>query len=340
MSITVVGAGVVGLTIATELVERGLDVEVIEQAKSNGSNACSWYSGAMLAPWCEGYTAEEAVVRLGQEALPWWERHIKDAVIKRGSLVLAPPRDTSELLVFERRTQEHVTLDKQNLSALEPDLGDRFSKALYFEKEAHIDPRQAMHILEKNLAKKGINIQFGKTLSTHKAMDTIVDARGFYAKDTLKDLRGVKGEMLVLKSRDVNITRAIRLIHPRFPVYIVPRGKIDGGYVYMIGATQFESEQRGAITARGMVDLLNAVYAVHPAFAEAEVLETGADVRPAFPDNLPKLRWRENTLYVNGFFRHGFLLSPACARMAADTILDRNYKPEFMDEDYRQQSAS
>lgn len=335
MAVTVIGAGVVGLTIATELADRDVDVEIIEQASSNGSNACSWYSGAMLAPWCEGYTAEEPVIRLGQQAITWWDKHT-GAVTKRGSIVLAPARDIQELSTFSRRTQEHATLNKQQLSELEPDLGDKFSKALYFEKEAHINPRQVMQILETNLADKGIDIRFGKTLQNHTSKNTIVDARGFHAKDQLQDLRGVKGEMLVLKSHDINITRAIRLIHPRFPVYIVPRGKIDGGYVYMVGATQYESEQRGAITARGMVDLLNAVYAVHPAFAEAEILETGADVRPAFADNLPRLRWRENTLYVNGLFRHGFLLGPACARMAADSILDRNYIPEFMDENYCQ----
>lgn len=339
MSVTVVGAGVVGLTIATELVERGVDVEIIERAASQGSNACSWFAGGMLAPWCEGDTAEEPIVRLGQESMSWWEHHIVK-ITKKGSIILVPPRDMPELSRFARRTQEHVLLDKQQLSELEPDLGNKFSKALYFEKEAHIDPRQALNILESNLAKKGVKIQFGKSLDTHKAKDTIVDARGFSAKDQLKDLRGVKGEMLILKSHDINITRPIRLIHPRFPAYIVPRGKIDGGYLYMVGATQYESEQRGAITARGIVDLLNAVYTIHPAFAEAEIIETGADVRPAFPDNLPRLRWNENTLYVNGLFRHGFLLAPACARMAAETILDRNYKPEFMNEDYRQQSAS
>jgi len=339
MSVTVVGSGVVGLTIATELAERGVDVEIIEQAPSRGNNACSWFAGGMLAPWCEGDTAEEPVVRLGQQSISWWEHHIGE-ITKRGSIVLVPPRDMPELSRFARRTQEHTTIDKQQLSQLEPDLADKFSKALFFEKEAHIDPRQALEILEENLAKRRVKIQYGKTLNTHKPKEIIVDARGFASKDSLKDLRGVKGEMLIIKSRDINLTRPIRLIHPRFPVYIVSRGKVRDGYVYMVGATQYESEQRGAITARGMVDLLNAVYAIHPAFAEAEILETGADVRPAFADNLPRLRWNGNTLYVNGLFRHGFLLAPACAHMAAESILDRNFKPEFMDEDYRQQSTS
>jgi glycine oxidase len=108
----------------------------------------------------------------------------------------------------------------------------------------------------------------------------------------------------------------------------------------MLGATQIETEDRGRITARGMVDLLNAAYAVHPAFAEAEIIETGADLRPAFPDNLPRLRWRGRTLHVNGLFRHGFLLAPACARMAAETIATPGHIPEFMDEDHRERTTA
>src|SRR3546814_16307026 len=69
------------------------------------------------------------------------------------------------------------------------------------------------------------------------------------------------------------------------------------------------------------MELLGAAYAVHPAFGEAEVVEIGVDARPAFPDNLPRA-WREgDTVFVNGLYRHGFLLAPAMARRAADLAL-------------------
>ena len=55
----------------------------------------------------------------------------------------------------------------------------------------------------------------------------------------------------------------------------------------MIGATMIESEHRGPMTVRSALELLSAAFALHPAFAEAEILEFGADVRPAFSDNLP-----------------------------------------------------
>lgn len=61
------------------------------------------------------------------------------------------------------------------------------------------------------------------------------------------------------------------------------------------------------------MELLNAAYAIHPAFAEARLVETGTGVRPAFADNLPRAVRRESTITVNGLYRHGFLLSPAMA---------------------------
>lgn len=336
MNVTVVGAGVAGLTVATELVERGCKVEVIDQAASYGREACSWYAGGMLAPWCEGDTAEEPVVRLGQEAIGWWREHVPD-VLENGSLVVAPSRDTGELARFARRTQSHQAVDAARLADLEPDLEGRFRQALFFEHEAHLDPRKAIAALIERLQKSGVTIKYGTPVEAHKIDGSVVvDTRGFAARDVLKDLRGVKGEMLVLKATGLELSRPVRLLHPRLPVYIVPRGK----GVFMVGATQIEAEDRGRITARGMVDLINAAYAVHPAFAEAEIIETGADVRPAFPDNLPRLRWHGRTLHVNGLFRHGFLLAPACARMAAEAITSPGYQPELMDEDHRERSIA
>ena len=71
---------------------------------------------------------------------------------------------------------------------------------------------------------------------------------------------------------------------------------------------------------RPAVELLNAAYALHPAFGEAEIVELGADLRPAFADNLPQVRRDGRVLRANGLFRHGFLLAPELARQVADAI--------------------
>lgn len=322
VDVAILGAGVCGLTIATEIVARGGLVQLHDPAGGPGAHGCSWWAGGMLAPHCERESADEAVVRLGAEAADWWDRHA-GGVTRNGSLVVALGRDKGELKRFARRTAGFTELCAANVAALEPDLADRTAGALYFETEAHLAPREAVKSLHGKLAEKGVEISpdapSGDTLT--------IDCRGFAARDALADLRGVKGEMLILRCPDVTLSRPVRLLHPRFPLYIVPRG--EG--VYMLGATMIEASARTRITARSMMELLNAAYALHPAFGEAEVLEIGVDARPAFPDNLPRIRRRGNVIYANGLFRHGYLLAPAVARMTADYLFDGK-RPEVMDE--------
>jgi glycine oxidase len=320
----VLGAGVCGLAIASELTARGVAVTVVDRAGGPGPQACSWWAGGMLAPFCEGESAEELVVRLGQEAADWWDLRA-GGVTRRGTLVVTPARDRVELDRFARRTQGHETLDAEGLAALEPDLAGRFQSALHFPEEAHLDPRATLLSLRDRLTAAGAVFRTGKAAEG----PLVFDCRGLAARDAAPDLRGVKGEMLALRCPDVGLTRPVRLLHPRHPLYIVPRG--DG--VYMLGATMVEATERTRITARALLEMLSAAYALHPAFAEAEVLEIGVDARPAFPDNLPRIRRRGARILVNGLYRHGFLLAPAMARMAADLALD-GVRPEVMDEDH------
>ncbi len=315
--ITILGAGVMGLSIAAELAARGVTACIIDPAGAPGPHHCSWWAGGMLAPYCEEESADPVVVRHSLDAAAWWQR-MGATVHPTGTLVLAPSRDQTELQRFARRTRQHRTVDAAEISALEPELQDRFRSGLFFETEGHLTPRLAMTALCKKVAP--IETKGDPT-------GLIIDARGLSARDALPDLRGVRGEMLVIRCPEVTLTRTIRMLHPRIPIYIVPRG--DG--IYMLGATMLESGAKTRVTARSAIELLSAAYALHPAFAEAEILELGADARPAFPDNLPRLRRRGNTLYANGLYRHGYLLAPAVARMAADHILNGQI-PEFMDE--------
>jgi len=335
MQVTVIGAGVAGLACAVELAERGADVEVIDRGEKLGSSSCSWYAGGMLAPWCELESAESLIVRLGSESIPWWRERFPGTVVN-GSLVVVHDRDTSELTRFSRRTQQFEWLDGEAIAALEPDLRGRFGKALFFKDEGHLDPRAALGALAKRLGELGVTIRFGVAPAiapacwgTPSTGRQVVDCTGLAARNVLKDLRGVKGEMLLLRLRDISLSRPVRVLHPRIPLYIVPRA--DG--LFMVGATMIESDQPSRISARSMLELLSAAYALHPAFGEAEIVEIGTGVRPAFPDNLPRIRRHGDTLYVNGLYRHGFLLAPALARRVAGIVLEGRCFPEVQDED-------
>jgi glycine oxidase len=331
MRAVVLGAGVAGLACAAELAERAVAVEVLERAERLGSGGCSWYAGGMLAPWCELESSEPLIARLGAESLTWWPARFPGTV-RRGSLVVAHGRDTGELRQFARRTERYEWANAERIGSLEPDLAGRFSQALYFPEEGHLDPRAALGALCARLAALGVPVRFGAGAQRSEAADcTIIDCRGLAARDALPDLRGVKGEMLLVRLPDLSLSRPVRVLHPRVPVYIVPRG--DGHY--MIGATMIESDQPTRITARSMLELLGAAYALHPAFGEAEIVEIGTGVRPAFPDNLPRVSRIGGTVYVNGLFRHGFLLAPALARQAAE-LLTVGPSLEVRHEDSRQ----
>ncbi|MDT8345807.1 MAG: FAD-dependent oxidoreductase, partial [Thermohalobaculum sp.] len=282
------------------------------RAGGPGATACSWWAGGMLAPFCEGETAEPEVVRLGQAAADWWVAQGAQ-VTRRGTLVLAPARDRAELARFAARTTGHRAVTAEEIAALEPDLAGRARDGLFFAAEAHLDPRAALAALVARLAEAGVEIERGDTPPPGAR---VIDCRGWAARDSLPGLRGVRGEMAVLRCPDVALTRTLRLLHPRVPVYLVPRG----GGIYMLGATMVESARPGPVTARALLELLSSAYALHPALAEAEVFETGADIRPAFADNLPRVVEEGGRIFVNGLYRHGFLMAPALARDVADRL--------------------
>jgi len=327
MRVTVIGAGVAGLSSAIELAERGAGVELLERATTLAGAGCSWYAGGMLAPWCELENGGPLVARLGEEGLAWWRERFP-ATALNGTLVIAHGRDAGELKQFGRRTHHFEALGAEALGALEPELAGRFASALHFGAEGHLDPRAALATLLERARALGVSVRFGVAAEARAlAGREVLDCTGLAARAALGDLRGVRGEMLLLRAPEVALSRPVRVLHPRFPVYVVPRG--DG--VYLLGATMLESDAERRVSARSVLELLSAAYALHPAFGEAEILETGTGIRAAFPDNLPRIRRAGGTLYG-----HGFLLAPALARRAAQVLLEGRHFAEVMDEDPRQ----
>jgi len=319
LSITVVGAGITGLWQALTLARRGHRVRLMEQSAEPLAGAASAFAGAMLAPYCEAEAAEPVVRELGLTSLAIWRETYPD-VTMNGTLVVAGTRDRADLERFARMTEAFRKLDAEGVNVLEPGLEGRFAAGLYYPAEGHLEPGQAMRFLLDAARRAGVEIATGATWpegsADGAAAQTVIDCRGLAARGELTELRGVRGERLIVRSREVKLQRPVRLLHPRHPLYVVPWG--DGRF--MIGATVIESEDTGPITVRSALELLGAAYALHPAFAEAEILDAGAGVRPAFPDNVPKIVAAGRTLHVNGLYRHGFLLAPALAQQVAQHL--------------------
>lgn len=323
-SIVVAGAGILGLWQAVTLARAGHKVRLVEASPEPFAATASRLAGAMLAPFCEGEAAPEVVRDMGVRGLALW-RASYPHLVNAGSLVVAAPRDRAELTRYSRLTTGQTLLDEAGLAALEPDLANRFGAALHYADEAHMATDAALAFLLEAARKAGAEVCFGQAFDPADAAgaDVVVDCRGMASAAELADLRGVRGERLLVRSADVKLARPVRLLHPRHPIYVVPWG--DGRFV--VGATVIESEEGGLATVRSLLELLGTAYALHPAFAEAEILDVGAGVRPAYPDNVPRARISADgrTIAVNGAYRHGFLLGPVLAEAVAGCLADDRF---------------
>src|SRR5688572_12444463 len=99
MRVTIIGAGIAGLTAALELAKQGIAVEVLERGTRLGMFACSALAGGMISPWCEMEKGETAIAQIGDASLKWWQENYP-ATIRNGTLTVAAQRDMNELTRF------------------------------------------------------------------------------------------------------------------------------------------------------------------------------------------------------------------------------------------------
>jgi len=305
--VSVIGAGIAGAWQALLLARAGRNVTLYERGDREMTQATSHWAGGMLAPYCEAETAEPMVGLMGMRSLEMWRKEFPETAFN-GSLVVAHARDRADFERFAKMTAGHKRLDADGVAELEPALAGRFREGLYFPDEGHVEPRLVLARLHERLIAAGGTIHFESEMTPEDLDGLVIDCRGLAARDKAPELRGVKGEMVVIKTAEVTLSRPVRLMHPRWPLYVIPRENNH----FMLGATSIESEDE-LVTVRSALELLSAAYAVHPAFGEAHIVEIGAGLRPAFPDNLPRISIGNRRIATNGLYRHGFLLAPALA---------------------------
>lgn len=315
--VSIIGAGIAGAWQALLFAQAGHSVTLHERSDAGMTDATSHWAGGMLAPYCEAEVSEPIISRLGLRALDIWRRELPDTPFN-GSLVVAHPRERNDFERFARMTEGHRRLDAAGLAALEPSLEGRFRDALFFPTEGHVEPRRVLPKLHERILAAGGTIKFGSDVTAQdlQGLDgLVIDCRGLSARDEQSELRGVKGEMILIETGEVQLARPVRLIHPRWPLYVIPREE----NLFMLGATSIEAEDTG-VSVRSALELLGAAYAVHPAFGEARIVEFGSGLRPAYPDNLPRIGVRGGKISVNGLYRHGFLLAPALAELTLSYV--------------------
>lgn len=315
--VSIIGAGIAGAWQALLFAQAGHAVTLHERGDAGMTDATSHWAGGMLAPWCEAEVAEPIISRLGLRSLDIWRRQLPDTPFN-GSLVVAHPRERNDFERFARMTEGHRRLDATALAEIEPSLEGRFREALFFPAEGHVEPRRVLPKLHERIVAAGGTIKFGSDVTAQDLQGLggiVIDCRGLSARDEQPELRGVKGEMILIETSEVQLVRPVRLIHPRWPLYVIPRED----NLFMLGATSIEAEDTG-VSVRSALELLGAAYAVHPAFGEARIVEFGSGLRPAYPDNLPRIGARGGKISVNGLYRHGFLLAPALAELTLSYV--------------------
>jgi glycine oxidase len=321
--ISIIGAGVAGLWCGLLARKKGFNVTIYEQDNKNLTQSCSYRAGGMLAFNCEADSKNDSITVYGKKSLLLWQKNFPDLIMQKGSLLLAPNNDKDQLRYFEKVTSNFKKLTPHDITTLEPDLEKRFDHGLFYQNEAYLEPRLCIEKLLEQCFALGVEIKFNHYIDKSNKKDITIDTTGLWGKKNLYNLRGVKGEMIVVKCPDIRFMRPIRLLHPHHPIYIVPRPNNH----YMIGATTIESENSTVthnISVQSAGILLTQAFHVHPAFGEAEIIEMNVGYRPAFDNNKPQIITKEGIYYLNGLYRHGWTVAPALAEELIEKVFSEH----------------
>lgn len=338
MNIGIAGAGLLGRLLACLLTQQGHQVSIFDPAGSpTDRGAAGWTAAGMLSPTAELECADINVFQYGLRSLERWAQIIPAlpgnvSLTQAGSLLLAHRQDTGMAqrtvgLLNHKAPPEHTpqALSPAQLSQLEPDIHGP-TQSWLLPHEGHLNTVEAMQGLYAAAAtadwrwNQTVNALQPYTLSTAEhtyRYDHVFDVRGLGARPagassqisavSCQNVRGVRGEIFWLHAPEVQLLRPIRLMHPRHRVYMVPRV----GNIIVVGASEIESEDRSPVSLRSTVELLAAAHSVMPGLAEARIVHSETNLRPALIDNLPRIEHEPGLTRINGLFRHGWLIAPA-----------------------------
>lgn len=329
-TIAIVGAGLLGRLLAWRLSLSQHKVSVFEAGSFTQPHSAAHTAAAMVAPYSEAVISAGKLFAIGQQSLQLWPKWLAELNAaastniqfnNRGTIALAHHQDLAELQQLKQDLsgilgeEDHSQwLTKEGLLEKESEL-DQFPQALFLPDEAYLDNRLTLKILFEYVQMLGVNcyehcaiedcaIPANNFDPAH--FDHVIDVRGVGAKKSLPGLRGVRGEVLWVHCPELRLRHTIRLMHPRYQLYLVPKPNNH----YIIGATEIESEDLSPISVQSTLELSSALYTIHPAFAEARIVETDVNLRPAFADNHPRVVFDNNIIRMNGLHRHGYLLAP------------------------------
>jgi glycine oxidase len=338
VTITVVGAGIVGLCIAYELASRGASVRVLE-ARGAGLGATRASAG-ILAPYIEGHSEE--LRALGVAALDHYDQFLARVAADAGQTIeyrrsgtLQVARDEIEAQMLSglggRLTLAgvaHDLLDPASARELEPALGAVVS-ALLIPDHGYVAVRAFVVALLDALARREVNVEAGQVARVEDVEgDVVVIAAGSWSADMALGgarvpVRPIRGQLLQLRLARPAISRVVWGER----CYVVPW--LDGSL--LVGATVEDVGFDERPTAAGVRVLLDAATELVPEVAAAAFEEVRVGLRPATSDELPVIgasSTMRRVFYATGHYRNGVLLAPLTALAIADLVLEGRERPE------------
>jgi glycine oxidase len=351
----VVGGGVIGLACAWRAARRGARVAVVERDQPPAG--ATRVAAGMLAPVGELPFGEPELLRMTLAAAKLYPDFVAeleaasgvDTGYRRdGALHVALDRDEAAELRRVHELQRSLGLGAEWLPPrrcrdLEPGLTPSFNGGVHAPGEGSIDPRALTAALLAALEVERVELLTGSAVEAAlwdggrlsgvrtadgnelRAATTVLAAgawsghSGWLPEAARPPVRPVKGQILELRARDG--ASPCRRIVASERVYLVPRP--DGRLI--AGATVEEKGFDTAATAGGVHELLREAYRLLPDVAELELVEAAAGLRPATPDNLPRVGESgvEGLLWATGHYRNGILLAPLAAGAITDHLEGR-----------------
>lgn len=351
MKAIVVGAGVIGLSCARALADRGAQVVVLDG--STGSQEASWAAGGILGPGSE-HAADSPLFRLSLDALAGWpealarlrtETRVEVAYDATGTLLVAlTPADRAELAAraqFLAGAGLRATLlDGAGARVREPRLAPGVLAALHLA-EARLDNRALWTALREACTRHGLDVRIEtpvdevterggrvtgvRTGGAALEADAVVLAAGAWSEGLARSsglvlpTKPVKGQMLRLAAPDGFLKHVVK----RGIAYSVPHR----GHGLVTGTTAEDVGFHRGVDPAALDRMVADAAALVPEVAGLPRAEAWAGFRPRLADGLPALGRvpsRPGLFVATGHFRNGILLADVSGRLVADAVFGRD----------------
>jgi len=323
MRVRVLGAGIVGLSVADELLGRGHDVTVVDPDPGRGA---SYAAAGMLSPAGEAWHGEEELFRLGATSLAMWPEYAARLgvhVHTRGTLLAgADAADLQQverqLAVLDRAGVAYARLGRRELLDREPGLGRVVGGALLPDDHS-VDPREVVAALLRSVGRAVVRDE--RRVETDAAEVTVIATGASLPEPYAPLIRPVRGDVVRVRTDDPMEGTVRAWVHGE-QVYVVPRRPIDGAAEVVIGATSEERDGPLEPTVEGVWRLLDSARRLVPGLDRAQVAEAIARDRPGTPDNHPLVgpTGEPGVVLAAGTYRNGVLLAPLVGRLVADHL--------------------